>query len=39
MEELKVIKELSDIIWGIEPKPAPAPKPKPKKKKSKKSAK
>ena len=37
MEELKVIKELSDIIWGIKPKPAP--KPKPKKKKSKKSAK
>tara|TARA_R100001594_G_scaffold124874_1_gene161772 strand:- start:38 stop:151 length:114 start_codon:yes stop_codon:yes gene_type:complete len=37
MEELKVIKELSDIIWGIAPKPKP--KPKPKKKKSKKSAK
>ena len=39
MEEIKVLNELLEIIWGEEPKPEPKPKPKPKKKKSKKSAK
>lgn len=37
MEEIKVLNELLEIIWGKELKPEP--KPKPKKKKSKKSGK
>ena len=39
MEEIKVLNELLEIIWGKELEPEPKPKSKPKKKKSKKSAK